>query len=90
MPDKVRSVDEMVADMKKAVEEPAGRKEYAKKKKLPAPSELHPRLVTCDAGPEFRGYFEKGVGRLREAYKKTEKGKTTYPFYNIGHVREII
>ena len=30
MPDKVRSVDEMVADMKKAVEEPAGSGSSAK------------------------------------------------------------
>ena len=86
-PSKRPSSDQSLKNLKEMIRKiNKTRKEYAKKKKLPAPSELHPRLVTCDAGSEFRGYFEKGVMRLRETHKKTEKGKTIYPFYNITRV----
>ena len=60
MPDKVRSVDEMVADMKKAVEEPAGSGSSAKHRQHVA--QAIEKLITSQIVEDKVRYIEDGTG----------------------------
>ena len=60
MPDKVRSVDEMVADMKKAVEEPAGSGSSAKHRQHVA--QAIEKLISSQIIDGKLRYIEDGTG----------------------------